>query len=410
MPFIRLSKEDFCSHLATATNSSFLQSLEMADLLTRRGFTVDYIGYKDTKVSISALIYSKPMTGGLYMEINGGPVVTNPAHLTAFYQGLIAYAKHHKALELVVKPYDTYQTFDSHGHATDTERQELIDQLKHIGFHHHGLTTGYPNGEPTWHYLKELSGWTADTVSKTFTKKGQALLTKMHTFGIQLRRLDRQELPIFKTITASTSDRRHYLDKPLEYYQDFYDAFGDQAEFMVAEISFDTYRTNLLQRQEAVKLTIDRIKADLDKHPTSQKKQNQLREYSSQYNTFTNRLTEAQHLIDVYGKDPVVLAGSLFVYTPQEAVYLFSGSYTEFNAFYAPIALQEHAMREAVKRQIPIYNLLGIQGVFDQSDGVLRFKQNFNGYIVRKAGTFSYYPSPLKYRLIQLLKKCIRRH
>ena len=30
------------------------------------------------------------------------------------------------------------------------------------------------------------------------------------------------------------------------------------------------------------------------------------------------------------------------------------------------------------------YNFLGITGVFDGSDGVLRFKQNFNGYIVRK--------------------------
>ena len=33
----------------------------------------------------------------------------------------------------------------------------------------------------------------------------------------------------------------------------------------------------------------------------------------------------------------------------------------------------------------------------------------FNGYIVRKAGTFRYYPSPLKYKAIQLLKKILGR-
>ena len=33
--------------------------------------------------------------------------------------------------------------------------------------------------------------------------------------------------------------------------------------------------------------------------------------------------------------------------------------------------------------------------------GFLAFKQNFNGYIVRKMGTFRYYPQPLKYKLIQ---------
>ncbi|MDU7210289.1 MAG: peptidoglycan bridge formation glycyltransferase FemA/FemB family protein, partial [Streptococcus sp.] len=51
-----------------------------------------------------------------------------------------------------------------------------------------------------------------------------------------------------------------------------------------------------------------------------------------------------------------------------------------------------------------------ITGEFDGSDGVLRFKQNYNGYITRKMGTFRYYPHPLKYKLIHNLKKILRRH
>ena len=47
-----------------------------------------------------------------------------------------------------------------------------------------------------------------------------------------------------------------------------------------------------------------------------------------------------------------------------------------------PAVLQEYMMLETIKRGIPRYNFLGIQGIFDGSDGVLRFKQNFNGYIV----------------------------
>ena len=66
-------------------------------------------------------------------------------------------------------------------------------------------------------------------------------------------------------------------------------------------------------------------------------------------------------------------------------------------------------MLETIKRGILRYNFLGIQGIFDGSDGVLRFKQNFNGYIVRKMGTFRYYPSPLKYKMISLIKKLLGR-
>lgn len=410
MAFTLLTKEDFLSHIATAREKSFLQSVEMADLLTRRGFTVRYVGYLEQTISVSALLYSKPMLGGLYMEINGGPVVTNPAHLTAFYQGVMAYAREQKALELVIKPNETYQVFDSHGQASSREYSEFLKPLTDLGFEHQGLTTGYPNGEPTWHYIKTLDGLTSDTLAKSFTKKGQALLKKMHSFGIHLRKLNREELVHFKRITASTSERRSYTDKSLDYYQDLYDSFGEQAEFMIAEISFETYQANLLQAQKKLQATIDQLKADLETFPASHKKQNQLREYSSQYDTFTTRLAEAQQLLYTYGKEPVALAASLFIYTPQEAVYLFSGSDTNFHSFYAPVALQEYVMLEAIKRQIPTYNLLGIQGVFDQTDGVLRFKQTVNGHIVRKMGTFRYYPSPLKHRIIHLLKKVLKRY
>jgi len=40
-----------------------------------------------------------------------------------------------------------------------------------------------------------------------------------------VRRLERDELHIFKEITASTSERREYVDKTLDYYEAFYDKF-----------------------------------------------------------------------------------------------------------------------------------------------------------------------------------------
>lgn len=80
---------------------------------------------------------------------------------------------------------------------------------------------------------------------------------------------------------------------------------------------------------------------------------------------------------------------------PQESTYLFSGSYTEFNKFY--VLLFSRNMMLDHQRGIPRYNFLGIQGIF-MGQTVLRFKQNFSGYIVRKMRTFRY-PSPLKYKL-----------
>jgi len=349
------------------------------------------------------------MTGGLHMEINSGPASTDTAYLAEFYRELQAYAKENGALELIVKPYDTYQTFDSHGEPNDDEKPELITCLTELGYHFDGLQTGYPGGEPDWHYVKDLTGLTPETLRKSFSKKGRPLANKTNSFGIKVRRLERDELHIFKEITASTSERREYVDKPLDYYEAFYDSFGDKCEFMIATINFQDYLKNLQSSHETIASELAVLNQRIADGVNSAKVNKQKAQLDKQIATFDVRIKEAKELIEKHGSEDVVLAGSLFIYTPQEAVYLFSGSYTEFNKFYAPVALQEHVMTESLNRGIHFYTFLGIQGIFDGSDGVLRFKQNFNGYIVRKMGTFRYYPRPMLHKVIAVIKKVLRR-
>lgn len=405
-----LTKEDFRIYSESIISRSFLQSTQMGELLEKRGATVTYLALKHTEtIKVAAMVYSLPMTGGLHMEINSGPIYSDATYLKEFYKDLQVYAKQHGVLELIVKPYDTFQSFDSNGNPVTEEQQEIIHCLTNLGYYHDGLQTGYPGGEPDWLYVKNLEGITEENLIRSFSKKGKPLVKKAGSFGIQLRRLKRDELSIFKDITATTSKRREYSDKSLEYYEHFYDAFGDRAEFMVATLNFQDYLSQLEKNQENLYKKIADFDAALRKSPDSAQKKKEHKELLHQFETFEVRKAEARKLIVKYGEQKVVLAGSLFIYMPQESTYLFSGSYTEFNKFYAPALLQEHVMLESIKRGIPLYNFLGIQGIFDGSDGVLRFKQNFNGYIVRKAGTFRYYPSPLKYRIICLIKRMLGR-
>ncbi|MGT2753360.1 aminoacyltransferase [Streptococcus ovis] len=405
-----LTLEAFQEHAKTVSERSFLQTEEMAILLQKRGMTVERIGLvKDHTVLVSALLYSLPMTGGLHMEINCGPITSHPESLPEFYRLLQDYARQKGALQLIVKPYQTYQTFDSNGQPTSSEQTQFITDLTNLGYQFDGLQTGYPGGEPDWHYVKDLTGLTPTTLRSSFSKKGKALAKKTSTFGIQLRQLKREELHLFKEITEATSERREYTDKSLDYYQDFYDAFGDHCEFMVASINFQDYLQNLQAGKAKLEKDITTLDEKLKLGQNPNKLNSQKRELEQQVATFDTRILEAEQLIAQHGSEDVLLAGSLFVYTPHESVYLFSGSYTEFNKFYAPMALQEHVMQESLRRGISFYNLLGITGLFDGTDGVLRFKQNFNGHIVRKMGTFRYYPNPLKYKMIQVIKKLLRR-
>ena len=367
-----LSREDYEILNTRFKERSFMQTVEMADLLEKRGFDITFLGLEtDGAIQVAGVLYSMPMTGGLHMEINSGPASTSTAYLSEFYKELKAYAKENGAFELIVKPYDTYQSFDNHGNPNDDEKPELISCLTDLGYSYDGLQTGYPGGEPDWHYVKDLSGLTPETLRKSFSKKGRPLVNKTNSFGIKVRKLTRDELHIFKEITASTSERREYTDKPLDYYEAFYDSFGDKCEFVIATINFQDYLKNMQAGHDKIAADLAVLNQKIAEGVNSAKVNKQKAQLDKQISTFDVRLKEAKELIQKHGSEDVVLAGSLFVYTPQEAVYLFSGSYTEFNKFYAPVALQEHVMMEALKRGINFYTFLGIQGIFDGSDGVV---------------------------------------
>ena len=382
------SFQTFCEKVQT---KSFMQSLEMAELLSRRGCKVTYLGFRHgDDIQVAGVLYSLPMTGGLHMEINSGPLYQEETLLEPFYVALKDYAKKNGAIELVIKPYDNYQTFDSDGNPISEEQSHFLDTLKNLGYQHDGFQTGYPEGEPVWHYLKTIKGDDSKSLLKSFNKNCSRNITTALNYGISIRNITREEIPQFKQIIEETGKRQGFEDKSLSYYYDLYDSFGPNAEFVVAEINSTTALAHLDQKISLL-------------NPSAKQYEQQLQKLEKQKNIVQETLAGKE-------SETVPLACALIIYTPSEVTYLFGGSYTNYQKFSAAFLIQYHAMKRALQKGITLYNFLGIQGIFDGSDGVLRFKQNFNGYIVRKMGTFRYYPSPIKYKFIKGIKKLLGRH
>ena len=390
MTLTTISKEEFTSFANTVSHRSFIQSVEMADLLEKRGNTVQFIAWKQNdQVQVAAILYSLSMTGGLHMEINSGPLYQEETVLEPFYAALKGYAKKNGAIELVIKPYDHYQTFDSDGNPISEEQSHFLDTLKNLGYQHDGFQTGYPGGEPVWHYLKTIKEADSKSLLKSFNKNCSRNITTALNYDISIRNITREEIPQFKQIIEETGKRQGFEDKSLSYYYDLYDSFGPNAEFVVAEINSTAALAHLDQKISLL-------------NPSAKQYEQQLQKLEKQKNIVRESLAGKE-------SETVPLACALIIYTPSEVTYLFGGSYTKYQKFSAAFLIQYHAMKRALQKGITLYNFLGIQGIFDGSDGVLRFKQNFNGYIVRKMGTFRYYPHPLKYKMISLIKKLLGR-
>ena len=390
MTFNIISREEFYQHSLTTSNHSFLQSIEMADLLQKRGATIQYIGWEEQgTLAISAILYSLSMTGGLHYEINNGPIVTDARHLPDFYKALQDYVKKNGGIEFILKPYDHYQTFDNNGNPTEEEQKQLLHPLLDLGYQFDGLQVGYPGGEPVWHYLKDLTDFDAKSLLKSFNKNCSRNITTALNYDISIRNISREEIPQFKQIIEETGKRQGFEDKSLDYYYDLYDTFGKNAEFLIAEINTADALAYLDQKISLL-------------NPSSKQYEQQLQKLEKQKTLVRETLADET-------AETVPLACALIIYNPSEVTYLFGGSYTKYQKFSAAFLIQYHAMKRALEKGITLYNFLGIQGIFDGSDGVLRFKQNFNGYIVRKMGTFRYYPNPLKFKALSLIKRLLGR-
>ena len=135
MSFEIITQDEFNNHTKIVDSASFIQKVPMAHLLEKRGFRIKYVAWKENgETLVSSIVFSKPMTGGLYMELKSGPIYTDESKLKDFYNDLKNYAKQQGVIELIVKPYDTYQEFDSDGEPIGEENKHLVRELVELGY------------------------------------------------------------------------------------------------------------------------------------------------------------------------------------------------------------------------------------------------------------------------------------
>ena len=114
--------------------------------------------------------------------------------------------------------------------------------------------------------------------------------------------------------------------------------------------TFERSIANKYHKVETPKVSImDKIKIKLGLKPETGIKVRVVKDkVTKEINEWLERPEYYEEKIEKYGEEDIVLAGSLFVYMPQETTYLFSGSYTEFNKFYAPALLQKYVLLESI--------------------------------------------------------------
>ncbi len=349
MEFVTLSKEEFRAFADAHPDKSFYQTPEIAKLREDAGWQPQYYAVKkDGKILAGSLIVGKEtFLKAKTFYAPGGPLIDyEDTKLTNFFfKNLIKSLSEQKGLVLRIDPYYELIQRDRDGLPVPGgfHRKKAVKNLEELGFKPLKVAT-----QPKYLFVLDIKKRTPDEILMDFKRNTRNHVRKAEKMGVKVRELKREELNILKKITEATSERRHFEDKPLSYYEQMYDLFHDRGEvmFMLAEA------------------------------------------------------------------DNIPLSVAMFMTYGDEIIYLFSGSDEKYMRDYnAQYAIQWHMIKYAAEHGFKRYNFYGIQGLPDENAkdyGIYEFKKGFTsdetGRVVEFLGTYEKSLSAL-YPLYKLLSK-----
>lgn len=283
--------------------------------------------------------------------------------------------------------------------------------MKKSGAYYLGETIGFnDSSQVRWEFVKSLKDEDEASVLKNLDQQTRWSVNKALKTGIEVRFLEKEELPLFKEVMEHTSARRGFNDRDLAFYQQFFDAYGkEQIKIPYATLNLNKYEENMLAELRVHEAELEEVNKMLLEQPNSKKFNKKLKVVNEAIEIALRRVKEAQTLRSEKG-DELVLATAFFITQgDHEIVYLFSGAYDEYLKFNGPYAIQWTMLKYALNHGFEIYNFYGTSGDFSKDAidyGVYEFKKGFGGKVVELIGDFILPVHPL-FKVYNQIKKIV---
>lgn len=412
-----ITAQEFDELSARHPQGGFQQTSQMRDLAAPRAQSSDIVGVKDADGAIVAgamVVYTRGRFG-LEGSIWLGPLCDphNHALMAAMTDAIRSAAKRRGAVSVSCWPDVVYQRHESQGEPIGDPDTAAMREFAVNGWRHAGFTRGYDSVVNRWVYVKDLDDIHSDAdLLASYAKNTRRNVKIAANSGVTVRRLNREELSVFHHICELSSERQHFSNRSVGYFEQVYDTFGEAAEFMVAEVHLSEYLATWQAKLQKFSAEVQRLEKSLEtsKYPDDVRKK--IAQAVKNRDAAVKRVEDAERRIERDG-EVVPAAAGLFMWHQRELVYFSSGSDDRYAKFYAPTALQHEMMLQCLDRGVNRYNFYGISGVFDDPNdpghGVLEFKQGFNGYVEELVGEFTLPVDKLRFGISEFAHKLLRR-
>lgn len=396
MKFVILSKEEFKHFIEKNGNNCYLQSGEIASLREKNGWKAHYVGVKENEeiIAASLLLSRKRRLKQEFYAIRG-PIVDfeNKQLLTFFLTNMKKYVKKEGGYLLRIDPYVEAVSRDKDGNQVEGfDRRFTKDYLKELGFKEVVAQKMGDTVQAKFLYAIDLKGNLED-VMKDMDSKTRQMIRKNEKLGIVTRVGSREDIPLFTEIMEDTSNRRHFENRGLSFYQDMYDFLSKENHiaFIFAELDMDLAFQKIQEERTAIdKACIDRERKRQKGLCNEEKVKIKEKEEKEALERLAKREDELTVLQEKYGKK-ITLGAILYVFFGNEVASVFGGCYEDLKAYQPFYTIHYEMIKYAIENHYERYNFYAIQNHIDKEDsqyGIYMFKRGFGGHVIELLGEF----------------------
>ena len=397
-----LTEKEFQEFSKTSPSRNFMETVEIGHLRKANEWTVNYLGIRKNKEIIAAtLLLSKKRHFNKYeFYALRGPLLdyNNKQLVNTFLSALKEYVKKHNGYCLRLDPYLPLRRFDGKNNNLDLTYKPdiMLKVLASLGF-----KKAEQEEQVSSMYVLDLVGKSESDILKEMKANTRNCIRKTIKNGIEVVELKKDELQEFYDVMIETGKRKDFDVRDISYYENMYDLFAKNGEikYLVTRLNLDKY-VELLENE------IKENETKKQKLSASSCNDGKRKEFEVTIKSLKKRIDIAKMQRKEANKSVITLAGSMFVMTNPEIVYLSSGNYEKYMMYNSQYLIQWEIIKYAIANNYERYNFYGTPTTNkkDITYGIYEFKAGFNGFMEQLIGEYVVATSPVYY-LINLIHK-----
>lgn len=416
MEFSVLDEKEYRSFYDHFEEASFMQSVELGNLKKDYGNIIHLVGVKKNGkvIAASLLIQAKTIFGRSTFYAPRGFML--PYHdfelLKFFTEEVKKYIRSLGGFLLTIDPNVIYRVRSSDGDILGDGDDEAINNLKKLGYQHHGFNIYLDSRQARWAYRLELDE--AYEVKKSkFSKSTRKNIDSTYKKGLQVRVGTIDDLDVMTEIFDVTAKRKDFFSRSLDYYKRMYKNMHDLMTIYIAYLNPDVYLEHTKSLLESAKKKNQELAEKLKVDQVGNRLKNEKETSDKQVEKYQNELEKAEKFKEENpnGKDIGCL---LSLRSGREYLTLSSGVLVDYKSFTPKYQMYEKHIQDAYKEGFQYCNFYGITGDFDPKNkyyGIYEFKKGFGGNVIELIGEFDLEISSFNkfYQLLRKIKKLVRK-